>query len=52
MTDQNIKFDIVQIISEWRKNPRKSPIKNGYKRVQAIVRFGKVLQTRHIDILR
>lgn len=38
---------IIKIISEWKK---KSNVKNGYKRVEAIVDNGYGAETKHIDI--
>lgn len=43
-------MNIIQIISEWKKNPRINPIKQGYKRVEAIVDSESGPVTRHIDI--
>lgn len=41
---------IVKIISEWKKIPKTQPVKQGYKRVEAIVEIGGMLYTRHLDV--
>lgn len=43
-------MNIIKIISEWKKSPRKNPIKPGYKRVEAIVDTEFGIVTRHIEI--
>jgi len=41
---------IIQIISEHKKIKKNVPVKEDYKRVEAIVSENCVLYTRHIDI--
>ena len=43
-------MEIVQIISEHKNRLKSKPVKPGFKRVMAIVREGKLLQTRHLDV--
>ena len=53
-------MEIIKIISEHKNikiNPlssykRPAPLKNGYKRVEAIVKINGIIQTKHIDIAK
>jgi len=43
-------MDIIKIISEHKRKFVNKPVKQGYKRVMAIVEESGLLQTRHLDI--
>ena len=43
-------MEIVQIISEHKKIPKDKAVKDGFKRVEAMVKENGQLVTRHIDI--
>lgn len=43
-------YEIVKIISEHKKIKHGKPLSKGMKRVEAIVREGRFLVTRHLDV--
>lgn len=43
-------MEILKIISEHKKIKKSKSIKPGYKRVEAVVREGRYIETKHIDI--
>jgi len=43
-------MEILKIISTHKRIPKSKPVKPGYKRVEAVVREGRYVSTKHIDI--
>lgn len=41
---------VVRIISVHKKIPRERPVQHGYQRVEAVIRKGGELVTKHVDI--